>query len=119
MKKFRNKAKIEWNDRDLKTFIDIGIIPSEHICMFEKRFLSRVDTTREPIKRTVQTIIRLKASRLFNSKQRKEGVYLLQGKHGKVLTSEISQLTPGIIQSGFIPNKSQGHTLTTLVKLTL
>jgi hypothetical protein len=31
------------------------------ICMLEKRFLSRVDTTREPIKRTVQTVIRLKA----------------------------------------------------------
>ena len=29
--------------------------------MFEKRFLSRVDTTREPIKRSVQTMIRLKA----------------------------------------------------------
>jgi hypothetical protein len=44
--------------------------------MFEKRFLSRVDTTREPIKRTVQTIIRLKARDYSTpNRERKEHIY--------------------------------------------
>ena len=36
------KPKIEWNERDLKAFTDIGITPPEHVCMFEKRFLKSV-----------------------------------------------------------------------------
>ena len=73
------KPKIEWNERDLKAFTDIGITPPEHVCMFEKRFLSRVDTTREPIKRTVQTMVRLKAPDYSTpTRERKEYIYYIE-----------------------------------------
>ena len=72
----KTKPTIEWNDNDLKAYNDIGITPPDHVCMFEKRFLSRVDTSREPIKRTITTMVRLKAPDYSTpNRDRKEYVY--------------------------------------------
>ena len=44
--------------------------------MFEKRFLNRVNTTREPIKRTITIMVRLKAPDYSTpNRERKEYVY--------------------------------------------
>jgi hypothetical protein len=51
--------------------------------MFERRFLSRVDTTREPIKRTVQTMVRLKAPDYSTpTRERKEYIYYIERWEG-------------------------------------
>ena len=72
----KTKPTIEWNDNDLNAYQDIGIAPPEHVCMFEKRFLNRVNTTREPIKRTITIMVRLKAPDYSTpNRERKEYVY--------------------------------------------
>ena len=72
----KTKPTIEWYDNDLKAYNDIGITPPNHVCMFEQKFLSLVDVSREPINRTVQIMIRLKAPDYSTpNRERKEYIY--------------------------------------------
>ena len=57
----RKEPKIEWNDLSIKAYQDIGIEVPESLCMFEQRFLNRVDVSKGPIERSVVAIVRLKA----------------------------------------------------------
>ena len=87
--------------------------------MFEKRFLRLVDTTREPIKRTLQIMVRLKAPDYSTpNRERKEYIYYRERWEG-VDWRGIPVNPVDLIRWEFIPSSLHGHTLMTkLVKLT-
>ena len=53
--------EIEWNQKDITAYTDIGLQPPSETCMFQKRFLNLVDIRQGPIERTVTHIVRQKA----------------------------------------------------------
>ena len=61
---------------NLKAYNDVGITPPNHICMFEQRFLSRVDVSREPVRRTVTNMVCLKHQIIqLQTKRGREYIY--------------------------------------------
>jgi hypothetical protein len=50
-----------WNDKSIQAYKDIGIEVPENLCMFQKRFLAKVDVSKGPIERSVVAMVRLKA----------------------------------------------------------
>lgn len=57
----REEPKIIWNDKSIKAYQDLDLEVPETLCMFEKRFLSKVDISKGPIERSVMHMVRLKA----------------------------------------------------------
>ena len=41
--------KIEWNDKSVTAYTDLGLEVPETVCRWERRFLSTVDITKGPI----------------------------------------------------------------------
>ena len=54
-------TKIEWNDKNVTAYTDLGLEVPETVCRWEKRFLSTVDVTKGPIERSVVSMVQLKA----------------------------------------------------------
>ena len=86
----RQVPDIIWNDRDIKAYQDLGLEVPEHLCMFEKRFLSLVDVSRGPIERSVIAMVRLKAPDYLTQEkeksklpERKEFIYYQEVWYGK------------------------------------
>ena len=57
----RQEPKIEYNDRDVTAYTDLGLELPETVGRWEKRFLSMVDVSRGPTERSVIAMVRLKA----------------------------------------------------------
>ena len=53
--------KIEWNDKSVTAYTDLGLEVPETVCRWERRFLSTVDITKGPIERSVVSMVTLKA----------------------------------------------------------
>ena len=51
----------EWNDLSIKAYTDLDLEPPERLGMFQKRFLALVDISKQPIQRSVTSMVRLKA----------------------------------------------------------
>jgi hypothetical protein len=57
----KEPANFEYNNMDVQAYNDIDIEVPEHVGRWERRFLSKVDVSKEPIERSVTHIVRLKA----------------------------------------------------------
>ena len=57
----KQKAKFDWNDLDLKAYLDIGADIPQNLWRQENRFLRQVDISKGPIVRAVTAMVRLKA----------------------------------------------------------
>ena len=57
----RQIPKIEYNDRDVQAYLDLDLEVPETVGMWEKRFLSMVDISKQPIERSVYAMVRLRA----------------------------------------------------------
>jgi hypothetical protein len=53
IKEPKKLLNIEWNDKSITAYTDLGLEVPEKVCMFERRFLSLVDVTKGKIERTV------------------------------------------------------------------
>ena len=78
--------KIEWNDKSVTAYTDLGLEVPETVCRWERRFLSTVDVTKGPIERSVVSMVRLKAPDYLSKEKvppRKEWVYFTERWEGK------------------------------------
>lgn len=62
---------IEWNDKSIKAFTDIGLEPPEHLGQFMRTFLATVDVSKAPINSTVTSMVRLKAADYLGQEKNK------------------------------------------------
>lgn len=79
-----------WNDKSIQAYKDIGLEAPENLCMFEQRFLARVDVSKGPIERSVVAMVRLKAPDYLAQEkdktklpERKEFIYFQERWEGK------------------------------------
>lgn len=86
----RQIPKIEYNQRDISAYTDIGLEVPEHLGMWENRFLSKVDVSKGPIERSVVHMVRLKAPDYLGQEkdksklpERKEFIYFTERWEGK------------------------------------
>jgi hypothetical protein len=66
--------EIEWNDRSIKAYTDLGLEVPEHVGRWEKRFLATVDVSKGPIERTITSMVRLKAPDILGQVKNKTKV---------------------------------------------
>ena len=64
IKETKKEPDIEWNNKNITTYTDLGLEVPENVCMFERRFLSQVDITKGPIEKTVTHMITTYSPRL-------------------------------------------------------
>ena len=79
--------KIEWNDKSVTAYTDLGLEVPETVCRWERKFLSTVDITKGPIERSVVSMVRLKAPDYLSKDKvppRKEWVYFTERWEGKL-----------------------------------
>ena len=82
--------KIEWNDKSVTAYTDLGLEVPETVCRWERRFLSTVDVTKGPIERSVVSMVRLKAPDYLGQEknksklpERKEFIYFTERWQGR------------------------------------
>ena len=51
IKETKQSPKIEWNDKSVTAYTDLGLEVPETVCRWERRFLSKVDISKGPIER--------------------------------------------------------------------
>ena len=61
IKETKKEPDIEWNNKNITAYTDLGLDVPENVNMFERRFLSMADVTKGPIERTVTNMVRLRA----------------------------------------------------------
>ena len=78
IKETKKQPDIEWNDKNITAYTDLGLEVPENVNMFERRFLSQVDISKGDIERTVTAMYRLRApdylSLSLSSNKNKEDV---------------------------------------------
>lgn len=103
---------IEWNDKSIKAYTDLGLEPPERLGMFEKGFLSTVDLNKGPIERTVVSMVRLRAPDYLGQEknkskipERKEFLYYEERWTGKLwngVPANPVNHTMGVYQKQFL-----------------
>ena len=86
IKETKQSPKIEWNDKSVTAYTDLGLEVPETVCRWERRFLSKVDISKGPIERSVVAMVRLKAPDFLSKDKvspRKEYVYYTEWWEGK------------------------------------
>ena len=86
IKETKKEPDIEWNNKNITAYSDLGLEVPENVNMFERRFLAQADVTKVPIEKTVTHMVRLTAPdylSLSSSKDtkvppRKEFVYYVE-----------------------------------------
>ena len=61
IKETKKEPDIEWNNKNITAYTDLGLEIPENVNMFERRFLAQVDITKGDIERTVTAMYRLRA----------------------------------------------------------
>ena len=61
IKEPKKLPEIEWNDKNITAYTDLGLEVPETVGRWENRFLNMVDVTKGPIERTIVAMVRLKA----------------------------------------------------------
>jgi hypothetical protein len=82
----RQIPKIEYNDKDVKAYQDLDLEVPDHVGMWERRFLERVDISKGPIERSVIAMVRLRAPDYSSNEKvppRKEWIYYQEMWEGK------------------------------------
>ena len=91
IKEPKKLPEIEWNDKNITAYTDLGLEVPETVGRWERRFLSKVDVSKGPIERSVIAMVRLKAPDYFGSSEknktklpeRKEFIYYQERWEGK------------------------------------
>jgi hypothetical protein len=65
---------IEWNDRSIKAYTDLGLEVPETVGRWEKRFLATVHVSKGPIERTITSMVRLRAPDILGQEKNKTKV---------------------------------------------
>jgi|GEM_PF-2545847 len=76
LKKVNKKPAIEYNNRTELSYREQGLTPPENLNQQKKNFISKVDTSVEPITKTVTKIVRVKTID-YNSPKRERKEYLI------------------------------------------
>jgi len=81
--KRKEPAKFEYNNMDVKAYLDLDLPVPETVGRWERKFLSMVDVSRSPIQRNVYSMVRLRAPDYDSnsstvSKERKEWLYYVE-----------------------------------------
>jgi hypothetical protein len=82
----REVPKIEYNDKDVTAYTNLGLEIPETVGRWENRFLSRVDVSKGPIERSVIAMVRLKAPDYSSNEKvppREEWIYYQERWDGK------------------------------------
>ena len=74
IKEPKKLPEIEWNDKNITAYTDLGLEVPETVGRWERRFLSKVDATKGPIERTIVAMVRLKAPDILGSEKNKTKV---------------------------------------------
>ena len=114
----REEPKIIWNDKSIKAYLDLDLEVPETLCMFEKRFLSKVDISKGPIERSVMHMVRLKAPDYLGQEkdktklpERKEFIYYQERIGGATIGVGFPSIQYQSILKAIGSSNSQGHTL--------
>ena len=90
IKEPKKLPEIEWNDKNITAYTDLGLEVPETVGRWERRFLSKVDVTKGPIERSVIAMVRLKAPDYLGQEknktklpERKEFIYYQERWEGK------------------------------------
>ena len=81
----KKQPQIEWNDKSVTAYTDLGLEVPETVCRWEQRFLSKVDVSKGPIERSVVAMVRLKAPDFLSKDKvppRKEFLYYTERWEG-------------------------------------
>jgi hypothetical protein len=81
--KRKEPSKFEYNNMDVKAYLELDLPVPETVGRWERKFLSMVDVSKEPIQRNVYSMVRLKARDYDSnsetlSKERKEWLYYVE-----------------------------------------
>ena len=74
IKETKKEPDIEWNNKNITAYTDLGLEVPENVNMFEKRFLAQVDISKGDIERTVTAMYRLRAPDYLGQEKNKTKV---------------------------------------------
>ena len=94
IKEPKKLPEIEWNDKNITAYTDLGLEVPETVGRWENRFLNMVDVTKGPIERTIVAMVGLKAQDILGSEKNKTKV---PERKEFLIIRNVGKVFPGVV----------------------